>query len=320
MERRSASDTRQKKVQGRIRWPGIASDFQRNKLLYLMALPIVGYYIVFFYWPMVGAVIAFQNFSPMKGIWGSEWVGLDHFYAFVNGHYFWRLLRNTLLLSAYSLLFEFTAPLLLALLINEVRSRLFRNVVQTVAYMPYFVSLIVVCGIVKDLTRSDGLVNLVYTFISGTDGQDMLQQPGLFRGVYVLSEIWQRAGWESIIYMAALTAIDPKQYEAARIDGASRLRQMWSITLPGLAPTIIIMLILRLGNMLEVGYEKIILLYNPVTYETADVISTFVYRKGLIDFDWSFSSAVGLFNSVINLAILLFANALSRRVSRNSLW
>lgn len=320
MELRLASDTNQKKLKGRIRRIGIVPDFQRNKLLYLMALPIVGYYIVFFYWPMLGAVIAFQNFSPMKGIWGSEWVGLDHFYDFVSGHYFWRLLRNTLLLSTYSLLFEFTAPIVLALLINEVRSRLFRNIVQTVSYMPYFVSLIVVCGIVKDLTRSDGLVNLVYTFISGTDGQDMLQQPGLFRGVYVLSEIWQRAGWESIIYMAALTAIDPKQYEAARIDGASRLRQMWSITLPGLAPTIIIMLILRLGYMFEVGYEKIILLYNPVTYETADVISTFVYRKGLIDFDWSFSSAVGLFSSVINLAVLLLANALSRRLTRNSLW
>lgn len=320
MELRLASDTRQKKLKGRIRRIGIVPDFQRNKLLYLMALPIVVYYIVFFYWPMLGAVIAFQNFSPMKGIWGSEWVGLAHFYDFVSGHYFWRLLRNTLLLSTYSLLFEFTAPIVLALLINEVRSRLFRNIVQTVSYMPYFVSLIVVCGIVKDLTRSDGLVNLVYTFISGTDGQDMLQQPGLFRGVYVLSEIWQRAGWESIIYMAALTAIDPKQYEAARIDGASRLRQMWSITLPGLAPTIIIMLILRLGYMFEVGYEKIILLYNPVTYETADVISTFVYRKGLIDFDWSFSSAVGLFSSVINLAVLLLANALSRRLTRNSLW
>jgi putative aldouronate transport system permease protein len=298
----------------------ITKDFKRNKLLYLLALPVIIYYIIFYYLPMYGAIIAFQNYSPMKGIGGSEWVGLDHFRSFMNGFYFWRLLRNTALLSVYSLLFEFTTPILLALLINEVRNRYVKSVVQTISYMPYFISLIVVCGIVKDFTQSGGFINLAYTYLTGTDGQDMLQQPGLFRGIYVLSEIWQRIGWESIIYIAALSTIDTGQYEAARIDGASRLRQMWHITLPGLIPTITIMFVLRMGYMLDIGYEKILLLYNPVTYETADVISTFVYRKGLLDTDWSFSSAIGLFNSIINLTLLIAANYCSRRISKNSLW
>ncbi|RXZ79389.1 sugar ABC transporter permease [Paenibacillaceae bacterium] len=285
-----------------------------------MALPVVVYYLIFFYWPMYGAVIAFQNYSPLKGVWGSEWVGLSHFMHFFNGHYFWRLLRNTLMLSLYSLLFEFTAPIILALLLNEIRHKFLKNLVQTISYLPYFVSLIVVCELVKVLTGSGGPINLLYSYVSGSSGLDMLQQPELFRSIYVWSEIWQRAGWESIIYLAALTGISPEQYEAARIDGAGRLRQIFSITLPGLAPTIIIMLILRLGYLLDVSYEKIVLLYSPVNYETADVISTYVYRKGLIDNDWSFSSAVGLFNSIINLAVLVLANAISRKFSGKSLW
>ncbi|MBP2115822.1 ABC transporter permease [Paenibacillus silagei] len=298
----------------------IARDFKRNKWLYALALPVVIYYVLFQYLPMYGAVIAFQNYTPMRGIWGSEWIGLEHFHSFFNSYYFWRLLGNTVLLSLYSLLFEFTAPIILALLIHEVRSRYIKSFVQTVSFMPYFISLIVVSSLIKDLTHSGGIVNLVYTWLTGGDGQDMLQQPGLFRGIYVLSEIWQRMGWESIIYAAALTTIPREQYEAARIDGASRFRQMISITLPGLLPTIMVMGILRMGRLLEVGYEKILLLYNPVIYETADVVSTFVYRKGLLDNDWSFSSAIGLFNSAINLLLLLSANALSRKINQNSLW
>ncbi|WP_312876311.1 ABC transporter permease subunit [Paenibacillus agri] len=224
------------------------------------------------------------------------------------------------MLSLYSLLFGFTAPIILALLLNEVRNRFLKNFLQTVSYLPYFISLIVVCELIRVFTESGSPINLLYSYLSGSSGQDMLQQPNLFRSIYVSSEIWQQSGWESIIYLAALTGIDPKQYEAARIDGAGRLRQIVSITLPGLAPTIIIMLILRLGHLLEVSYEKIILLYNPVNYETADVISTYVYRKGLIDNDWSFSSAVGLFNSLINLTVLVLANAISRKFSGKSLW
>lgn len=290
-----------------------------NKYLYIMMIPVIGYYLIFHYGPMYGAIIAFKDYSPMKGILGSDWVGLKHFEEFFNSYYFLRVLKNTLLISLYTLLFEFPAPIILALLINEVRKRTFKRVVQTITYMPYFISLVVICGIITDFTNADGLINRLIMML-GYDGQAMLQKPELFRPIYVLSEIWQRIGWESIIYIAALMSIDLEQYEAAKIDGASRLKQMFHITLPGLLPIITIMFILRMGNMLNVGFEKIILLYNPVTYETADVISSFVYRKGLLEFGWSYSSAVGLFNSVINLVLLISANYISRRVSQNSLW
>ncbi|QLG40571.1 sugar ABC transporter permease [Paenibacillus sp. E222] len=294
-------------------------DFMMNKYLYIMMIPVIGYYLIFHYGPMYGAIIAFKDYSPMKGILGSDWVGLKHFEEFFNSYYFLRVLKNTLFISLYTLVFEFPAPIILALLINEVRKRTFKRVVQTITYMPYFISLVVICGIITDFTNADGLINRLIMML-GYDGQAMLQKPELFRPIYVLSEIWQRIGWESIIYIAALMSIDLEQYEAAKIDGASRLKQMFHITLPGLLPIITIMFILRMGNMLNVGFEKIILLYNPVTYETADVISSFVYRKGLLEFGWSYSSAVGLFNSVINLVLLISANYISRRVSQNSLW
>ncbi|MWV46090.1 ABC transporter permease subunit [Paenibacillus sp. HJL G12] len=297
----------------------LVRDFVLNKYLYIMMLPVIAYYLIFHYAPMYGALIAFKDYSPMKGILGSNWVGLKHFQDFFGSYYFLRVLKNTVLISLYTLVFEFPAPILLALLINEVRKKKFKRVVQTVTYMPYFISLVVICGIITDFTNADGLINRLFMFL-GYDGQAMLQKPELFRPIYVLSEIWQRIGWESIIYIAALMSIDLEQYEAARIDGASRIKQMLYVTLPGLLPTIMIMFILRMGNLLNVGFEKIILLYNPVTYETADVISSFVYRKGLLEFGWSYSSAVGLFNSVINLVLLITANAISRRVSQNSLW
>lgn len=290
-----------------------------NKYLYIMMIPVIGYYLIFHYGPMYGAIIAFKDYSPMKGILESDWVGLKHFEEFFNSYYFLRVLKNTILISLYTLIFEFPAPIILALLINEVRKKKFKRVVQTITYMPYFISLVVICGIITDFTNADGLINRLFMLL-GYDGQAMLQKPELFRPIYVLSEIWQRIGWESIIYIAALMSIDLEQYEAARMDGASRIKQMFYITLPGLLPVITIMFILRMGNMLNVGFEKIILLYNPVTYETADVISSFVYRKGLLEFGWSYSSAVGLFNSVINLVLLISANYISRRVSQNSLW
>ncbi|SFE96791.1 putative aldouronate transport system permease protein [Paenibacillus catalpae] len=294
-------------------------DFKLNKLLYLMMLPVIAYYIIFHYVPMYGALIAFKEYSPMKGILGSDWVGLKHFHDFFSSYYFTRILKNTLVISLYSLIFEFPAPILLALLINEVQSKTFKKVAQTITYMPYFISLVVICGIITDFTNADGIINRLF-MLFGYDGQAMLQKPELFRPIYILSEIWQRIGWESIIYIAALMSIDQEQYEAARMDGASRLKQIFYITLPGILPTITIMFILRMGNMLNVGFEKIILLYNPVTYNTADVISSFVYRKGLLEFGWSYSSAVGLFNSVVNLALLVTANYISRKVNKSSLW
>ncbi|WP_371825301.1 ABC transporter permease [Paenibacillus soyae] len=284
-----------------------------------MMIPVLAYYILFQYGPMYGAIIAFKEYSPIKGILGSDWVGLTHFQSFFESYYFWRILKNTLLLSLYSLCFEFPAPIILALLINEVRNKRFKSIVQSVTYMPHFISLIVICGIIKDFTNSGGLINTFITYLGG-DGQAMLQKPELFRSIYIISDIWQGMGWTSIIYLAALMNVDQEQFEAARIDGAGRLRQIWNVSLPGILPTIIIMLILRIGNLLSVGFEKIILLYNPAIYDTADVISSFVYRKGLLEFGWSYSAAVGLFNSVVNLILLVLANRLSKKFSENSLW
>ncbi|WP_430081156.1 ABC transporter permease [Paenibacillus ferrarius] len=298
----------------------VAKDFITNKYLYLMILPVLAYYVLFHYAPMYGALIAFKNYSPMKGIMGSPWVGLAHFESFFSSYYFWRIFKNTILISLYSLLFEFPMPILLALLLNEVKNKTFKKTAQSITYMPYFISMIVICGMIKDFTNSGGFINTFFVSVMGTDGQAMLQKPELFRSLYVISDIWQRIGWESIIYMAALTSIDQEQYEAARIDGASRLQQIWNITLPGILPVIVIMFILRSGNLLNVGFEKIILLYNPVVYETADVISSFVYRKGLLEFNWSYSSAVGLFNSVLNLILLIAANRFSKKMTDNSLW
>jgi putative aldouronate transport system permease protein len=298
----------------------VAKDFLRNKYLYLMMLPVLAYYILFQYAPMYGAIIAFKNYSPMKGILGSEWVGFAHFISFFDSYYFWRIFKNTILISLYALCFEFPLPIILAILLNEVKNKTFRKTAQSITYMPYFISMIVICGMIKDFTNSGGVINTLVMSLFGGDGQAMLQKPELFRSIYILSEIWQRIGWESIIYMAALTSIDQEQYEAARIDGASRLQQIWRITIPGIMPVIVIMFILRTGNLLNVGFEKIILLYNSITYETADVISSFVYRKGLLEFNWSYSSAVGLFNSVLNLVLLILANRISRKITENSLW
>jgi len=306
-----------------VRRPGwssrVVKDFLLNKYLYLMMVPVLVYYVIFHYAPMYGAIIAFKDYTPVKGILGSEWVGLAHFRDFFGSYYFWRILKNTLIISAYSICFEFPAPILLAILINEVRNAAFKRVVQSITYMPYFISLVVICGMIKDFTNSGGIINTIFVYFGG-DGQAMLQKPEMFRSIYIISEIWQKIGWESIIYIAALMSIDQEQYEAARIDGAGRWKQIMYITLPGIMPTIVIMFILRMGNLLNVGFEKIILLYNPITYETADVISSFVYRKGLLEFAWSYSSAVGLFNSVINLMLLITANYVSRKVNENSLW
>ncbi|SDN20488.1 putative aldouronate transport system permease protein [Paenibacillus sp. yr247] len=294
-------------------------DFLLNKYLYLMMVPVLAYYFTFHYAPMYGALIAFKEYTPNKGILGSAWVGFQHFNDFFSSYYFWRILKNTVIISLYSLCFEFPAPIILAVLINELTNKRFQRFVQTVTYMPYFISLIVIAGMIKDFTNNGGLINNFLTYFGANDTA-MLQKPELFRTIYILSEIWQKIGWESIIYLAALMGIDQEQYEAAKIDGASRIKQIWHVTLPGILPTIAIMFILRMGNLLNVGFEKIILLYNPSTYDTADVISSFVYRKGLIEFGWSYSSAVGLFNSVINLALLILANKISKKISQNSLW
>ncbi|WP_409347157.1 ABC transporter permease [Paenibacillus sp. MBLB4367] len=297
----------------------LVRDLIRNKFIYLMALPGIVYYAVYHYWPMYGAEIAFKNFIPVKGISGSPWAGFKHFQDFFESYYFWRILKNTVLINLYSLLFGFPAPIILALLLNEIRSRIFKSAVQTITYVPHFISMVIVCGLIIDFTAQNGLINDLIAWIGGKR-ENLLMNAGLFRTIFVSSGIWQEIGWSSIIYLAALSGIDPQMYEAAKIDGAGRWRQLVNITLPGIAPTIIILLILRMGHMMDVGFEKVILLYNPSTYETADVISSFVYRKGLVEANYSYSAAVGLFNSAINFIMIIIANRLSRKFSETSLW
>ena len=297
----------------------LAVDFKRNQAIYLMAVPVLAYYILFHYAPMYGAIIAFKDFSPGKGIIGSPWVGFKHFVDFFNNYYFWTILRNTLLINIYGLLWGFPAPIIFALLLNELRNNSFKRTVQTVTYLPHFISIIVICGLIRNFTGTDGLINDIISSFGG-ERSNLLTRPEMFRTVYISSGIWQGIGWGSIIYLAALSCIDPALYEAAKIDGAGRWKQMLNITIPGIAPTIITLLILRMGRMLSLGFEKIILLYNPLTYDTADVISSFVYRRGIIDASFSFASAVGLFNSVINCCLIIAANKLSRRFSDTYLW
>lgn len=293
--------------------------FRRYKYLYLMLLPSVVYYLIFHYGPMYGAVIAFKQFSPFSGIFGSPWVGFQHFKDFYHSYYFWRLIRNTLSINLLDVIFGFPAPIILALLLNEVRNQVFKRTVQTITYMPHFVSLVVVVGLIIDFCSSRGLLNMIVTFF-GARPIPFMTTPGLFQPLYVASGIWQHIGWGTIIYLAALSGIDPQLYEQAEVDGAGRFRKLLHITLPGLAPTIVILLILRCGRMMTVGFEKIMLMYNPSVYETADVISTFVYRKGLLDMSFSYAAAVGLFNSAISFTLLVIVNWISRRLNETSLW
>lgn len=294
-------------------------DFRRNKMLYLLVVPVLLFYIIFQYRPMYGALIAFKDYTPTLGVADSLWVGLANFKRFFNSVYFGRLIKNTILLSVYNLFFGFPAPIILALLLNEVRSKKFKSIAQTVTYLPHFISLIVVTGMLTNFSLTTGLFNDVIVFLGG-ERSALLQNPKLYRTIYVASSIWQEVGWGSIIYLSALAGVDSELYEAAQIDGAGNWKQMLNITLPGIAPTIIIMLTLKIGTLMNMGYEKTILLYNPATFETADIISSYVYRVGLLEQDWSYSTAIGLFNSVINLGLLLIANKLSKRFSETSLW
>ena len=297
----------------------LKADWVRNRSLYILVLPVLLFYILFCYKPMYGAIIAFQDYVPRLGVSGSEWVGLDNFKRFFNDIYFGRLMINTLKLSLYDIIFGFPAPIILAMMLNEIHNKLFKNVAQTITYLPHFISLIVVCGMLTDFSLSTGLFNDIITFFGG-ERSPLLQNPNLYRTIYIASNIWQQVGWGTIIYLSALSGVDSQLYEAAEIDGANKWKQMLNVTLPGIAPTIIIMLILKIGKLMSMGYEKTILLYNPSTYETADIISSYVYRIGLIDQDWSYSTAIGLFNSVINLVFLLAANKLSKKFSETSLW
>ncbi|MBO4298226.1 MAG: sugar ABC transporter permease [Clostridia bacterium] len=297
----------------------ISRDFKMNKYKYLMIIPVLVYLALFAYKPMYGLVIAFKNYKPTRGIERSAWVGFLWFETFFKDIYFWRLLRNTFMLSALSIIFGFPAPILLALMINEVQNTKFKRTVQTITYMPYFISLVVTCSIIKIYCQQNGLFSQIAEFFGG-QRQNFMINPAAFRPIYVISGIWQNIGWNSIIYLAALSGIDQEQYEAARIDGANRFQQILHVTIPGILPTIMVLFVLRMGSILNVGYEKVLLLYTSNTYEVADVFSTYTYRMGLENQQYSLSTAVGLFNTLVNIVFLLLTNWLSRKTTESGLF
>lgn len=292
----------------------------RDRYLLAMFLPFLVYYIVFAYVPMTGLIIAFKDFKPGGGIYGGSWVGMKWFVQFFESQYAFRLVRNTVLISLYSLAFGFPVPILFAVCISEIRSSGFRRVVQTASYLPHFISTVVMVGILNNFfTMNNGIVNNIITRLGG-EQVNFLINPRWFRTLYVGSGIWQGFGFSSIIYIAAITGIDPTLYEAGRIDGITRFKQVYYITLPMILPTIIILFIMQLGRLMSVGFEKVFLMYSSAIYETADVISTYVYRKGIESSNYSFGSAVGLFNSLINFGFVYLANRILRSMTQTSLW
>lgn len=325
---KKADNTRQAKRQAETgkRSFGIRleKDLKRNYGAYLLFLPVALYYILFAYKPMYGILVAFKDFTPAKGVWESPWTsgyGFGHFISFFKSFYFTRVLKNTLVISFSTLLVTFPAPIVLALLLNEVRGTKFKRTIQTLSYMPHFISLVVICSMLRLFVADNGIVTGFLKTLGIVDGTySLLSMENYFVPIYVFSGLWQTVGWNAIIYMSALSGIDQGLYEAARIDGAGKFKQMWHVTLPGLMPTIVMLLILRIGQIMSIGHEKIILLYNEEIYSTADVISSFVYRKGLLEYNWGFSTAVGLFNSVINFMLVLMANRISRKTIDMGLW
>ncbi len=288
--------------------------YNQRALYALLLLPVI-YYIIFCYVPMYGLNIAFR-----KNIISYDWIGFVNFKKFLTDPYFIKtLLKNTLILNFYNLLFAFPAPIILALMFNELRNARFKRVIQSITYLPHFISTVVICGMVVTFLSNDGFINQMIASLGGTKIQ-FLMKAELFRPIYIISGIWQNIGWSSIIYLAAISGVDEEMYEAATIDGAGRFGKMFSITLPSIMPTISIMLIMAIGGMMTSATEKILLLYNGATYQTADVISTYVYRRGMQSADYGYASAVGMFQSVIGLIMLFYANKISGKVSENSLW
>ena len=302
--------------------PSSISAHKRKKALILLSFAIPGlvYYIIFHYVPMAGLVIAFKNYNPFRGIAASPWVGLQWFQEFYNSMYFWRLTSNTFLLSGYMLLFSFPLPILFALMMYEVRGKRFRSAIQTISYLPNFISLVIICGLVRSFTsESTGVINAIIKSFGGKPIPFMTSMQW-FRTIYIVSGVWQTMGWSSIIYFATLNSVDVSLYEAADIDGANRFQKIWAISLPALKPTIITLLLMQLGNIMNLGFEKVLLLYDPATYEVADIISTYVYRAGLVSQRYSFAAAVGLFNSVVGMVLIVSVNSLSRKINGTSLW
>lgn len=292
----------------------------KNWDLYILILPVIFYFIIFHYLPMYGLQIAFKDYNAAKGIWASPLVGIKHFQRFFKSYHFWTLIKNTLGINVYQLAVSFPVPILLALMMNEIKSKSFRKTMQTVTYAPHFLSTVVLVGIVSAfLSPKHGIINEFIKLFGGKPIYFMIE-PAWFKTIYVLSGVWKNAGWGSIVYMAALSSIDQQQYEAAIIDGASKLQRILYVTIPGILPTAIILLIMETGRMMNVGFEKVFLMQNDLNRPASDVISTYVYRMGLLGSEFSFSAAVGLFNSVINCILLLVVNRIARKFSETSLW
>lgn len=291
----------------------------RDRYLYLiMLLPLV-YFIVFQYIPIYGIVLAFKKFDISLGIMDSPWVGFQYFEEFFSNAYSWTLIWNTVALRLWHLALGFPAPIVLALLLNEIRQEKFKRLVQSSSYLPHFISLVVVCGMVVTFLASDGPINSIIAYFGGQPVQWM-QRPEFFRPIYIFSGIWQDAGWTSVIYLAALTGINTDLYEAAVMDGANRFQRLLYITIPGIAPTVMVMFLLRVGQLLTMDFQRVLLLYTPSTYETADILGTYIYRRGIISADFSFATAVGLFQSVVGLVFLLGANGIAKKLGQTSLW
>lgn len=296
---------------------------RRDRFIYLLLLPGILWYFVFCYLPMFGIVIAFKDYKPffgIEGIFTSEWVGLQWFRKFFTSAYSLRLIKNTFLLSFLSLIINFPAGILLALLLNELKGAFFKKTVQTISYLPHFLSAVIVCGIVREMVSTDGgFINALIKMFGG-NAIPFLTRPEWFRTIYISSGLWQGIGWSSIIYLAAMSGLDQELYDAARVDGAGVLKRMWHITLPGIKQVISIQLILSVGGLLSVGSEKILLLYSPQVYSTADVISTYVYREGLGSQNYSFSTAVGLFQSLVHLVLILGTNYAAKKMGEEGIW
>lgn len=302
-------------------WQRVQKDFARNKYVYLLLIPIVAYYIIFKFGPMTRMIIAFQDYKPFKGIAGSKFIGFKNFITFFESRDFWRLLRNTLIISFNGLVFRFPVSIIFALMINEVKNQKGKRLMQTISYMPHFISMVVICGLLRNFLSSEGIINSIVAAVNpGWTRMNLLGDPAYYRAIHVLSDNWQQTGWDSILYLATLSTIDPELYEAAYIDGASKLQRIVHITLPGLVPVITVQFIMWVGMTMTLGYEKNLLLYNPAIYETADVIGTYMYRYTFMNSKFGLGAAVGVFNTVVNIILLTTVNLGFKKFTENSLW
>ena len=298
----------------------LCRDIRKNWILYVMVLPVLIWFLVFAYAPMTGIVLAFKDFKVKLGIFGSPWVGLEYFERFFGSYNFGLLLKNTIGISVYSLVIGFPIPIIFALLLNYLRQRHLKKTLQMVSYAPYFISTVVICGMIAIfMDANTGIFNQIITMLGG-EPVDFLSKPEYFKSIYVWSGVWQTMGYSSIIYISALSGVDPAMHEAAIMDGATKMQRIFHIDLPSIKSTIIMLFILQMGSLMNVGFEKVFLLQNDLNMSASDVINTYVYRVGLVQNNYSYSTAVGLFNSVINMALVILANKGAKKFAGESLW